>query len=159
MLKQSAVAWTQPRAETATSDLSLQGCRVLVVEDEYMLAYDLCRTLQDAGACVLGPVESVDGAIALLKQERDIHGAVLDINLGGQMVFPVADALALRGVPFVFATGYQKEIVPSNYNFVTRCEKPVSMTAVADAIGTAMFAFLDPGSRRRRLTTGSQKAP
>jgi CheY-like chemotaxis protein len=156
MLKQLADAATRPPAVSAVGGESLQGCRVLVVEDEVMLAYDLHRALEDAGACVLGPVQSVDGALALLRQEQDVHGAVLDINLNGQMVFPVADALSLRGIPFVFATGYQKEILPSHYRFVTRCEKPVSMSAVADAIGAAMFAFLDPGTRRRRLTMGRE---
>ena len=143
-----------PFAETKMNDVSLQGCRILVVEDEFMLAYDLARALEDAGAEVIGPMPSVDTALATLKAEQEVHGAVLDINLGGQMVFPVADALALRGVPFVFATGYQKEVVPSHYGFVTRCEKPVSMSDVANAIGEAMFAFLDPGTRRRRLTMG-----
>ena len=121
-----------------------------------MLSYDLVRALEEAGATVIGPIPSVEEALAALKAEQEVHGAVLDINLRGEMVFPVADALALRGVPFVFATGYPKEVVPSHYSFVTRCEKPVRMNEVANAIGEAMFAFLDPGTRRRRLTMGPE---
>jgi CheY-like chemotaxis protein len=129
----------------------LEGCRVLVVEDEYMLARDLSQSLEDAGACVLGPLRSVDDALKLLRGEQDVDGAVLDLNLCGQLVFPVADALAIRGVPFVFATGYNREIVPERYGHVKRCEKPVAVNAVVRAVGDAMFAFLAPGTRRRRV--------
>jgi CheY-like chemotaxis protein len=130
----------------------LQGCRILVVEDEAMIAYDLSSSLQEAGAEVLGPRHTVESALDLLREEQDVHGAVLDVNLGGAMVFPVADALALRGVPFIFATGYPRAVLPSRYNSVKRYEKPVNMTDVTEAIGDAMFAFLAPGSRRQRIT-------
>lgn len=135
----------------------LQGCRILVVEDEGMIAYDVRNALREVGAEVLGLRHTVESALSLLREEHDIDGAVLDINLGGVMVFPVADALALRGVPFVFTTGYPEDVLPSRYKFVKRCEKPMNMAAVAEAIGDAMFAFLDPGSRRRRITMPQEK--
>jgi CheY-like chemotaxis protein len=79
----------------------LEGCRILVVEDESIIACNLSLLLQDAGAVVLDPAPSVRRAIEVLQEDREVHGAVLDVNLGGEMVFPVADALALRGIPFV----------------------------------------------------------
>ena len=97
--------------------------RVLVVEDEYYLADDLTQALRKLGAEVVGPVPTVEQAAALLAHER-VDAAVLDINLRGQMVFPIAAALRGKGVPFVFATGYDNTSVPEVYQDVPRWEKP-----------------------------------
>jgi DNA-binding NtrC family response regulator len=137
----------------------MEGCRMLVVEDEFLIACDLRDALQEAGAVVIGPCRSVRSALETLSGEREVHGAVLDINIDGEMVFPVADALALRGVPFVFATGYGPETVPARFGYVTRCEKPVGTLAVVDALGEAVFRFLDPASRRRRLMRAGLRGP
>jgi CheY-like chemotaxis protein len=88
----------------------LVGLRVLVVEDEAMVAMLIEDFLTDLGCVVVG----VAGTLASgLKLARDtsiaIDGAMLDINLGGEKVFPIADVLADRGIPFVFATGYGPE--------------------------------------------------
>lgn len=103
---------------------SLARCRVLVVEDEYFLADDVVQALETLGEEVVGPVPSRDKAIALLVSGESIHAAVLDINLQGEDVFPVADALTERGIPFVFATGYDQSSVPARYDGVRRWEKP-----------------------------------
>jgi CheY-like chemotaxis protein len=97
--------------------------RVLVVEDEYFIADDMARALSSLGGEVVGPVPTLDKALALVAAER-VDAAVLDINLKGQTVFPVADALRERGVPFVFATGYDQSAVPVEYEDVPRWEKP-----------------------------------
>jgi DNA-binding NtrC family response regulator len=136
------------------AELNLQGCRVLIVEDEPMLAHDLRQSLEEHGILVLGPAYSVESALALVRSERELHGAVLDINVGGEMVFPVAEALAVRGVPFIFATGYGPQVVPERYAFAPHCEKPVGMAAVARTIGKAMIASFDPAEQRRRTLTG-----
>jgi CheY-like chemotaxis protein len=115
-------------------DQLLQGCRILLVEDEYLLADDLSRTLEHAGATILGPTPSVKEALSLLASEPAVDGAVLDVNLYGEMVFPVADALKARDIPFLFTTGYDQGAVPSRFAEVTRCEKPVSMSAVTRAM-------------------------
>lgn len=109
----------------------LQGCRVLVVEDEYLLADDLSLALSSVGADVLGPVPSVDDAIAMIANEPRIDIAVLDVNLRGDMVFPVADALIERGIPFAFATGYDREALPDRFTAVPRVEKPFKAHSVA----------------------------
>ena len=97
--------------------------RVLVVEDEYYLAQDLARALQKLGAQVVGPVPTLEAALALIGAEP-VDAAVLDINLRGEEVYPVADALAERGIPFVFATGYDRSSIPATYQDVPRWEKP-----------------------------------
>lgn len=66
-------------------DRTLRDCRVLVVEDEYMLADELEMELADAGAAVLGPVGAIEDAIAIIEAEAEIDGAILDANLGGEM--------------------------------------------------------------------------
>src|ERR671910_940460 len=78
---------------------------------------DMARALQKLGAEVVGPVPTRDKALALVEAGR-VDAAVLDINLRGQTVFPVADALRERGVPFVFATGYDPSTVPAEYQDV-----------------------------------------
>ena len=115
---------------------SLRDCRILVVEDEYLIAYDMQQGLQEAGAIVLGPVPSVEEALELLRGEPDVDGAVLDINLAGEKVFPVADALAARGIRFVFATGYDASAVPPAYRHITRYDKPVEAATIARALST-----------------------
>lgn len=112
----------------------LQGRRVLVVEDEYLIADTMEQSLRQAGAVVLGPVPSVDDALELLDDEPDVDGAILDINLGGEKVFPVADVLAARGVRFVFATGYDVSDVPPAYRHIARYEKPVDVSMLARAL-------------------------
>src|SRR4051812_8554423 len=79
---------------------SLQGCRVLVVEDDYFLAEELCAGFRESGAEVIGPVGELEAALALIDRQPRLQGAVLDINLRGEMVFPVADQLTQRGIPF-----------------------------------------------------------
>lgn len=122
------------------SEPTLKGCRVLVVEDEYMLADDLRSELEAAEAIVLGPVARLAAAIALIEAEPALDGAVLDVNLGGASVFPAADLLLSRGVPIVFTTGYDASSIPARYAHVVRCEKPVAVSKVAAVIGRAIHS-------------------
>ena len=107
--------------------------RVLIVEDEYFLADDMAQALQKLGAQVIGPVPTPDKALALLT-DKPVDAAILDINLKGRMVFPVADALREQGIPFVFATGYDAAAVPETYKDVPRWEKPFDPAALASAL-------------------------
>jgi DNA-binding NtrC family response regulator len=111
-------------AEVAKNGLA--GKRLLVVEDEYMIADDLACALEDAGAEVVGPAGTVEDALELVQLNRGrLDGAVLDVNLRDERVYPVADVLASRGVPFVLATGYDVASIPVAYARMPRCEKPV----------------------------------
>jgi CheY-like chemotaxis protein len=85
---------------------ALAGRRVLVVEDEWLVAAEIGRMLEGAGAVVLGPVHSVEEALALLRGGVLPDAALLDVNLRGEMVTPVAQALDERGVPFALVTAY-----------------------------------------------------
>lgn len=113
---------------------ALRGRRILVVEDDYMMAHDLAGELQAAGAEVLGPVPSIGAALQLLDSRPAPDGAILDINLGGEMVYPLADILQDRGIRFVFATGYEAWSIPERYRDLPRLEKPLNLHQVAEAL-------------------------
>ena len=109
----------------------LIGRRILVVEDDYLIAGELVESLEELGASVAGPAPSATEALALMEREARLDAAVLDVNLGSQDVFPVADALQQRGIPFVFATGYDQWVIPTRYAGVRRFEKPIDTRTLA----------------------------
>jgi CheY-like chemotaxis protein len=116
----------------------LQGRCLLVVEDEYLIAADLARSLEDVGADVVGPAGSVEDALELVATDgKRLDGAVLDINLRGERVYRVADALAACGVPFVFTTGYDALAIPDAYAGVPICEKPVDKAVLARLLSSS----------------------
>jgi ActR/RegA family two-component response regulator len=114
--------------------IPLQGRRLLLVEDDYLIADELQKDLAVAGAEVVGPVPSVAEALDLIASEA-LDGAVLDVNLGGESAYPVADALRACGVPFVFTTGYDYATILPAYSSVPCCEKPAGARKVAQALG------------------------
>lgn len=122
------------------ADMSLHGCRILVAEDEYMLADELAQELDDRGADVIGPAPTVEQAIGLARATERLHGAILDVNLGGALVYPVAEVLHDRGVPIVFTTGYDADVVPAQFAGVPRCEKPVNIRRVLATLDRAVHA-------------------
>ena len=119
---------------SAQSQPSLSGRRVLVVEDEFFVADDLVQALVRLGAEVLGPVPTRDEALSLLAAAGPIDLAVLDINLEDEAVYPVADLLSEQGVPFLFATGYSRALVPAQYQHVPRWEKPFDPQTLVQAL-------------------------
>jgi CheY-like chemotaxis protein len=111
----------------------LIGTRILVVEDEYYLAADLSRALEDEGAVVIGPVGNLPEA-----QESVAAGgfdcAVVDLNLRGSVAHRIAEELGDRGVPFLIATGYDRASLPESLQHVPRVEKPFAPAEVVDRI-------------------------
>src|SRR5438552_4232349 len=112
--------------ESASPQGVLAGKAILVVEDEYTLASDLAHFLEGQGAAVFGPVGTLKGALALVERDGGrLDAAVLDINLRTERVYPVADVLIERGVPVVFATGYDELLMATPYIGLPRCQKPI----------------------------------
>ena len=114
--------------------MALDDQRILVVEDEYMLAMDLKQDLEDASAVVIGPEPSVARAISRIASEPRIDAAVLDMNLDGEEVSAVADELLARGIPFIFASGYGDDAVATRFPGVATCSKPLNMRALLRAL-------------------------
>ncbi|EJT00966.1 response regulator [Rhizobium sp. CCGE 510] len=117
---------------------SLHGCHVLVVEDEFMLAEDLSQELADAGAVVVGPAQSLERAIELLATPDVLDAAILDVNLQGKQVYPLADLLMERNIPFVFTTGYDASVLPARFRLMGCCAKPIDMPRLVEALQNAI---------------------
>ncbi|GJD97289.1 response regulator [Methylobacterium iners] len=115
---------------------TLAGRRVLLVEDEYFIVDDMVRLFRANGAEVVGPAANVNDALGLIEGAGHLDGAVLDVNLQGEMAYPVADALLARGVPFVFATGYDRTSIPARYDHIACCEKPIVPGTIARTLFT-----------------------
>ena len=117
---------------------ALRDRRILVVEDEYLIAATLSDQLEDAGSIVLGPVPSVDKAIKIINSESQIDAAVLDVNLGGVLAYAVADMLIAKKIPFVFTSGYEDNVLRSRYSQVKNCLRPYQFRAMEAALVEAM---------------------
>lgn len=112
-------------------------CRVLVVEDEAMIAMLVEDMVIDFGSEVVGPVARMDQAISLALS-AELDAAILDINVGGSVVFPVADILDGRGVPVIFATGYGSAGLPARFRGSPVLPKPFSGQSLAAALRGAL---------------------
>jgi PAS domain S-box-containing protein len=112
----------------------LAGKRILLVEDAALAAMELEAVLTDAGCAVVGPAARLDQAIRLASREP-LDGALLDVNLGGELVFPLAEQLRAAGVPFVFVSGYDsRAIFPPEFKAAPCLGKPVGEEALLAAL-------------------------
>lgn len=109
------------------------GKRVLVVEDELLVALMIEDFLSDLGCCTVGPFGDVPAALHAART-APIDLAVLDVNLDGERVYPVAEALAARGIPFLFLSGYGEDAVPAEHREWRVCAKPFRGFELADML-------------------------
>ncbi|MDR3506947.1 MAG: HWE histidine kinase domain-containing protein [Caulobacteraceae bacterium] len=121
-----------PAEPQAPRQARIDGLKVLIVEDALLLALELEAGLEEAGAVIAGSAADVDEALGMV--DRPIDAAVLDANLNGASVLPVAEALAARGIPFVFATGYGENRIDLNRFDAPVIRKPYDVTQVASAL-------------------------
>ena len=121
----------------------LTGRRVLIVEDESLVAMLIETILEDMDCVPVGPASNVEEGLALARDAESLDAALLDVNVSGQQVFPVAEALRARGVPFVFSTGYGEGGLPDEWRGLPTVQKPLTESAIRDAlmkaIGVAEF--------------------
>ena len=115
----------------------LDGAVILVVEDEYYIATDTARALQGAGADVVGPFPTETAARSAIDEQRP-DAVVVDINLGTGPSFKLAETLRDRGIPFVFVTGYDQQVIPEEFSDVERLEKPVQLRRVVGAVSALL---------------------
>lgn len=142
----------------------LHGLRILVVEDEFLVALELEGMLHELGGEVIGPLGGLEQAVAVAQQET-LDAAVLDVNVGGRAVTPVADALAARAIPFVFCTGYDAASLPAPHAAVPIIMKPCQAHQLKHAVLTSLRAGRAHAAgaarrteRKARATTGADRA-
>lgn len=125
-------------AVTASPPL-LEFCRVLVAEDSAIIAAKLSRVLRQAGAEVVGPIATVNSALGAIEAAGLIDAALLDVDLRGEPVYRVAETLVARGVPFLFLTGYDPEILPEPWCHWPVMQKPFASEAILSAVQALMI--------------------
>lgn len=107
--------------------------KILIVEDEYLIADDVARAFLTIGCLGIEMAADVSDALCAI-QRGSPDGAVLDLNLRSEMVFPVADVLLQQQIPFVFMTGHDPSAIPQRFQSITRCQKPIAPIHVAKAL-------------------------
>jgi DNA-binding NtrC family response regulator len=112
---------------------AIGGARVLIVEDEYLIADDLARSLREAGGVPVGPVNNIAEAEELVRR-RDVDAAIVDLNLRGTMASEFVRRLANADLPCLIVSGYGGDAVPESLSGIARLEKPVSPAAVISAL-------------------------
>jgi CheY-like chemotaxis protein len=115
-----------------------QGLRVLVVEDDSLICLLFEDMLMDLGCNVVAAACDFKRASELAQGQDNIDVAILDVNLGGRLVFPIADILAARGIPFLFATGMGTDGLPSAWQGHCSVQKPMTTASLGAALGRAV---------------------
>lgn len=123
-------------------------CRILVVEDELLVGMEMARALKDEGWDIVGPVGTVEEAFALLTHETLPDAAVLDINLNGQLVYPVADLLRTRGIPYLFCTGYDAAESDKLYGNHPVVHKPTNLRELIEEVRNLCCETTPPPTQR-----------
>ena len=117
----------------------MKGLRVLIVEDEFLLAMSLEDDLVAAGCAPVGPFSSLASAIEAARREQ-FDLAILDVNLNGEPIYPLADELLSRRKPFVLVTGYGAANLPERFRDLPRLPKPYDLANLIREIGRAIPA-------------------
>ncbi|WP_119459496.1 response regulator [Rhodospirillaceae bacterium SYSU D60014] len=116
---------------------SAAGLRILVVEDEMLVAMLMEDMLMDLGYEVVGTASRINTAVEMAQRET-FDAAILDVNLNGQEAYPVADVLIARGIPFAFATGYGETGVREPYRSHPTLQKPFQQQHLKDVIAKVL---------------------
>jgi len=150
--RQKSGAYRTPSLAATTLDQAnrarLQGKRILVVEDEPLIAMELEAMLRDGGCEVIGPAGDLDEAMRLLGDGKRCDAALLDANLGGQSVDELAVALTRAGVPFAFVTGYGVDALPPAFRKAPMIPKPFTKNQVFSALAGLLRRHIGPAAHR-----------
>ncbi|MGI4795533.1 MAG: response regulator [Janthinobacterium lividum] len=132
-----------------TALTSLTGYRILVVEDDMIIASLIEEVLQGLGCSIVGPVGKLDAALRLADEEP-LDAAILDVTIRGGKVFPVAERLMSRGIPFTLASGYGDWALPEMFRDQSRLTKPFSVQELISRV-QALFSNLEGVACAARL--------
>lgn len=149
----------EPASDACPTEAAMRlfraGAKLLILEDEFLIAEDLAYGPRREGIGVLGPYNSIDGAIEALSGNEPIGAAILDLNIRGRVAFDLAEKLNERNIPFIFYTGYDSVIVPEKFRKIGRVRKPADWREIK----RALFADAPDVAGRRRVKELSMDAP
>jgi len=131
--RRNGAAKVDTEGSSASSGIVVTVNRIMIVEDEALVAMALRQSLDEMGFSVLGPFSRISEALAALRSNH-VDAAVLDVNLGGELVYPLADVLAASQVPFIFVTGYGSEEVDRRFGGIPVLQKPIQGEALKAAL-------------------------
>ena len=131
------------------SGTEIAGRRILVVEDEMLIALLIEDAVKDSGGEIVGPASTLEKALKL-AEEGEFDAAILDVTIRGGKVYPVADLLLARGVPFVFASGHGDSALPEELRDKPRLTKPFTAAALDEQIRS----LYDEARSRRETAQG-----
>jgi DNA-binding response OmpR family regulator len=114
----------------------LRGCRILVVEDEFLAAEELAGFVLERGAILVGPFPTLDRGLMGWAESDPVHVALLDVKLRHQTVYSLADVLIARGVEVIFVTGYDRSVLPSRFSGCEHVQKPFDIGTLAHTLFT-----------------------
>ena len=120
------------------TEADLRGKRVLIVEDEGLIALDLEDAVAAVGMLVVGGVATLADAINA-AETSEVDVAILDVSLKGELIWPAADILQRRGIPLLFLTGYHESIVPARFTARPRLNKPVDVRQLLRELAAALY--------------------
>jgi DNA-binding response OmpR family regulator len=132
--------------EPTFADPLLNGLTVLVVEDETLISFLVEDMLRDLGCSTVWHASGASEALSMLRDRRP-DAAVIDVNLGGQLAYPLAVYLDAAGIPFVFATGYGKHGIPGHWRRRPIVQKPFGADALTAALGSALRGSTESAAR------------
>ena len=138
--------------------------RVLIVEDEFLVALEMSRIVEREGYTVVGPAASVDATRRVLAQQ-EVDVALLDINLRGELVFPIAEHLEATGLPYIFVTSSSPSSLPAEYRHRPLVQKPyfaeLLLALIQELLTPAGVAALNradnPSVSKLRVSPGSDE--
>jgi DNA-binding LytR/AlgR family response regulator len=114
--------------------MPLSGCRILLVEDDFLIGESVAAIVQEAGGSTIGPFATMIEALGCLSDLEAIDGAVLDVGLEGEFSYPLAEALRTTRIPFLFLTGRSKQELPADFASATHLQKPFNASSLVKAL-------------------------
>ena len=126
------------------------GCRILVVEDETLIAFEIEAVLEALDCAIIGPVSTLEGALRL-AQDAKPDAAILDVTVRGGKSYPVAEQLLARGVPFVLSSGYGEWSLPDKLRGQPRLNKPFTAAELEEQV---RFLCGEVAKRKRAVAAG-----